>query len=71
MRKFLKVAALLAVVAVSACGEKTDEGTTDSLTAAATTDSTVGAMVDSMGTMVDSMGAIVDSMKDIVDTTKH
>jgi hypothetical protein len=71
MRKFLKVAALLAVVAVSACGEKTDDGMVDTTNAAATTDSTVGAMVDSMGTMVDSMGAIVYSMKDIVDTTQH
>jgi hypothetical protein len=69
MRKFLKVAALLAVVGVSACGEKTEDGAMDTTTM--TADSTVGAMVDSMGTMVDSMGAIVDSMKDIVDTTKH
>lgn len=71
MRKFLKVAALLAVVAVSACGEKIEEGVTDSAAAAAAADSTMGAMVDTMSSMVDSMGAIVDSMKDVVDTTQH
>ena len=71
MSKFLKVAALLAVVTVSACGEKTDEGMTDSTTAAAAADSTMGAMVDSMGAMTDSMGAMVDSMKAMTDTTQH
>lgn len=69
MRKFLKVAALLSVVAVAACGEKTDEGMVDST--AATTDSTMGAMVDTMSSMVDSMGAMVDSMKTMTDTTQH
>ena len=72
MRKFLKVAALLAVVAVSACGEKTEEGVTDSATAAAAADSTVGAMADTMAAMADSMGQIADSMKQIVDSsTQH
>lgn len=71
MRKFLKVAALLAVVAVSACGEKTDEGMMDTTTAAAAADSTMGAMADSMGAMADSMGVMADSMKDMVDSTQH
>lgn len=71
MRKFLKVAALMAVVAVAACGEKTAEDMVDSTTAAATADSTMGEMAESMGDMADSMGAMADSMKDIVDTTQN
>lgn len=70
MRKFLLVAAL---VAAAACGEKAEDGamdTTATMAPAATADSTVGAMADSMGKMVDSMGTMVDSMKKMTDTTK-
>jgi hypothetical protein len=69
MRKFLKVAALVAVVAVSACGETTEGDVVDTTAAAA--DSAVGAMADSMGAMADSMGQMADSMGQMVGDSAH
>ncbi len=73
MRKFLMVAAVLAV---AACAEKAPEAdVVDSSAMAPTTEMTPGQMVDSAGAMMDSAGKMADSaidkMKDMTKDTSH
>ncbi len=73
MRKFLMVAAVLAVAACTEKAPKAD--VVDTSMMAPTTQMTPGQMVDSAGAMMDSAGKMADSamdkMKDMTKDTSH